>query len=540
MQIDKPTYESLQQKVSSLEKICGERNLIYKALRQNEKKYRNLTECINRGVALVQDGFIKEVNRRFLSMGGYSLDEIFGHPWNQFIQPTQADAVTKPLFEYRWPTSDIVESYKGQLQHKKGHSIAVEINKTPLSHQENQTILYIISDISDRLKIESQLLNARKLESIAALSGGIAHDYNNLLAVIIGNISLVQSLTPEDKVQSLLHEALEASNIAKELTQRLITFSKGGSPLRKVESLANLLLSATEFTLSGSNIRCDFAIAPDLWPVMIDKTQIGQALHNIVINACEAMPDGGKIEVRAENICGHDYGKGDDKDNWVRVDIRDQGCGIPDDLLEKVFDPYFSTKEMGTQKGMGLGLSIAYSIIEHHDGHIEVASRIKTGTTFSIFLPSAEESACALPDTTPAHTGTPKQKAIRGQGHILVMDDEDLVRELVGNILTHLGYTVSFSENGDQALEQYAKRLKERRPFDAVILDLTIRGGMGGRETMTKLLDLNPEVKVIVSSGYSQDPVMADHAHFGFKGVVVKPYDMYALSKVLHDVLNPA
>ncbi|HHE64536.1 MAG TPA: response regulator, partial [Bacteroidetes bacterium] len=383
------------------------------------------------------------------------------------------------------------------------------------------------------------LQKIRNLESIAALSGGIAHDYNNLLTVIIGNISLIQSyIEPDDMICGLLEEALEASMTAKSLTQKLITFSKGGAPIMETASIAPVIKGATEFTLSGSNIRCEFSIPGGLWLVHIDKTQIGHVVHNLVMNAREAMPGGGIIKVMAENVNITDKSRklerGLKKGKYVRISIIDQGIGISKEILDKIFDPFFSTKDMGTQKGMGLGLSICHSIIKQHNGNIVAEANGGSGTSLHVYLPASEETIV----TQKSLKVSKKEKLVLGKGRILVMDDEKMVIKITGHILNRLGYDASFSKDGAQAVEMYKEAMESGNPFDAVILDLTVRGGMGGKEAIKKLIEIDPEIKAIVSSGYSNSPVMTSYKDYGFIGVIAKPYNINELSNKLNEVLR--
>jgi len=398
-------------------------------------------------------------------------------------------------------------------------------------------ILAALQAEKDQMAVE--LRKARRMETIAALSGGIAHDYNNLLTAIIGNISLVLSLIdPDSEVAKLLGNAHRASLVAKELTQRLITFSRGGSPIKESVYPAPLIKTAIEFTLSGSNVRCEFILPDNLVSIAVDKTQVGQALHNIVLNALEAMPRGGTLKVSAGNIEIDDRLPDLPSGTYIEIAIVDQGVGIRPEDLEKIFDPYFSTKAPGTEKGTGLGLSIAYSIIKNHDGDIKVRSYFGQGTQVCIYLPESKNThTCSASRTGSRPTQVSTQPAC-GTGRILVMDDEDLVRDIAGRILSHLGYTVAYAENGEQAIEIYKNALAADTPFHAVILDLTIRAGMGGVETMQKLRALDPGVIGVVSSGYSSKDVMANYGDYGFKDVIAKPYGMQDMSIKLKNVLE--
>lgn len=398
-----------------------------------------------------------------------------------------------------------------------------------------QKVKQLEKELSERKVTEEELLKAKKLESIAALSGGIAHDYNNLLTSIMGNISLAQKYLEHDaKIYGLLNEAQRASILAKDLTRKLITFSRGGAPIKKTVPISPLVKRATEFSLSGSNIKCEFHIPDELWLVEIDETQIGQAIYNLVMNAREAMRDGGTIRVAAENTNMTDGAPTLKEGKYVKISFKDEGIGIPKKHLKKIFDPYFSTKEMGTQKGMGLGLSICHSIIKGHSGDVGVESQKGTGATFNIYLPAFDGKASKEKPEKSQMKATP----VIGKGRILVMDDEKMIRHLAGEILSYLGYKVSFSKDGVKAIEIYKDAMESGEPFDAVILDLTVRGGMGGKEAIRKLMEIDPHVTGIVSSGYSDDSVMTDFEKYGFKGVVAKPYSVNEVSVVLDEVIT--
>ncbi|MGD9086232.1 MAG: ATP-binding protein, partial [Desulfobacterales bacterium] len=330
-----------------------------------------------------------------------------------------------------------------------------------------------------------------------------------------------------------LNQALAASQTAKDLTQKLITFSKGGAPDKKVADVAKLVKNTTEFTLSGSNLKCEYQFAEKLLPVEVDSRQIGQAIHNIIMNAREAMPQGGPLKVIAENAKNTGDVPDLKKGKYVKISVTDQGKGIPRKNLDRIFNPYFSTKQLGDKKGTGLGLSICHSIIKKHGGTVTVTSTYNKGATFHIYLPCANGKA---PDQQ--NTATSEQEIpIFGEGRILVMDDEAMIRKLAGELLTYLGYTVDFAPDGAEAVKRYKKALNSKAPFDAVILDLTVRGGMGGKKTIQRLAKIDPHVVGIVSSGYSNDPVIAEYERHGFKGVVTKPYTMGELGEKLNQVL---
>jgi signal transduction histidine kinase len=377
--------------------------------------------------------------------------------------------------------------------------------------------------------------NHRQADSIAALAGGIAHDYNNLLTAIIGNITLAQTyLNPDEKPFRPLQQALAASQAARNLTRKLIFFSKGGTPNRTITSVERLVKNVVDFTLSGSNIKCTYNVVPNPWRINVDQSQIGQALHNVVMNAREAMPDGGHIVAAVDNVQLTRQISTLPAGNYVRISITDHGGGIPEAEIDKIFTPYFSTKSIGDQKATGLGLSICHSIFKKHGGEVTVSSQTGDGTTLDLYLPAVQaEIPAKLSVMEPESPG-----AIFGEGKILVMDDEAMIRELAGEILQHLGYRVEFAKDGAEAVACYAAALKSTDPFDAVILDLTVRGGMGGEEAIQKLMAIDPNVKGIVSSGYSEDPEMTGFKEHGFCGAVAKPYTLEELGSKLGEVLR--
>ncbi|HEY9074871.1 MAG TPA: PAS domain S-box protein, partial [Desulfobaccales bacterium] len=396
------------------------------------------------------------------------------------------------------------------------------------SHGDIIGSIETIRDITDLRKAETDRLQFSKLESMSILAGGIAHDFNNILTAILGNISLaILDGKIEPQVQDRLSKAEQACLRAQGLSQQLLTFAKGGAPIKKIVSIANLLKESANLTLSGSKSRCEVSIPDDLWSVDADAGQINQVINNLLINADQSMPEGGIIKITGENcLVEAESNLPISKGKYVKFAIADQGTGISPKYLDKIFDPYFSTK----QKGSGLGLATAYSIINNHSGHLQVESQLGVGTTFYIYLPAVDQGVPAdEPETV---------KPIMGQGKVLVMDDEEIIREVLGRMLSRLAYEVDFSRDGSQAIKKYVAAQETDQPFAAVILDLTVPGGMGGQETLEKLLRIDPQVKAIVSSGYSDDQIMANFKEYGFSEVIAKPYRIVALSKILQRVIS--
>lgn len=402
----------------------------------------------------------------------------------------------------------------------------------PIHDKESKTIgiVLVFRDITDKRKMEEELIKTTKLESVGILAGGIAHDFNNILTAIIGSISLAKlNVKPDDKMFDILTEIEKASIQAESLTQQLLTFSKGGAPIKKSMNISNLLKDSVIFSLRGSNVKCEFFITKNLWLVEVDEGQIIQVVNNLIINADQAMPKGGIIKVVTENIeveTGH--GLPLRKGKYIRVSIVDDGIGISKDMLDKIFDPYFTTK----QKGSGLGLSTTYSIIKKHDGYIYVESEIEKGTKFHIYLPASNDK--------PLRGGIGKKigDVVYGKGRVLVMDDEEAVRIVVKEMLDYIGYEVKLAKDGEEAIELYRKAKSSGNLFDAVILDLTVPGGMGGGMALKRLIKIDKEVRAIVSSGYSNYPVMSEFKRYGFKGVIPKPFTIVNLSKVLDQVIT--
>lgn len=412
------------------------------------------------------------------------------------------------------------------------HSIAD--SGAPIRDRDSNIIgvVLVFRDVTEKNRIEEELFKSKKLESIGILAGGIAHDFNNILSAILGNINLVRHIIApgEKRAHTFLEEAEKASLRAQNLTQQLLTFSKGGEPVRKTASMIEIIKDSTEFVLRGSGIKYIYDLPPGLWPVDVDPGQISQVVQNLVLNARHAMPGGGTLRVGCRNVTP----EGDkppilQRDRrFVMVDIADTGIGIPANIIDNIFDPYFSTKK----EGSGLGLSICHSIIDKHEGHIAVRSEQGKGTVFTFYLPAVEASE--IRDQEAMHG---EQVLAAHDITVLVMDDDEQVRTIASAMLSHLGCTVLLAEDGEQALAIYRAHMDKGLSIRAVIMDLTIPGGMGGREAVRELLKIDPAARVIVSSGYSTDPVMAHYGAHGFRGAIVKPYQLKELSRTITEVI---
>ena len=416
------------------------------------------------------------------------------------------------------------------LVSRNGSEREITISGAPIrdTSGENIGMVLVFRDITQQRKMEEEILRTQKLESLGILAGGIAHDFNNFLAGIMAStqlskMRLAKGMEVADGLDNIEKVVIQAAG----LTKQLLTFSKGGAPVKKTASIAELIKDTVDFTLHGSNLRCEFSIPDDLWLVKVDEGQMSQVINNLVINAAQAMSEGGTVKVQVENIkveAGHENPLR--PGNYVKIAIVDHGVGIPEEHLRKIFDPYFTTKHNGN----GLGLASAYTIVKKHNGHIAVQSALGVGTTFEIFLPTSKSKA-VVKEQTP-------EFIIKGTGRILLMDDEANIRDGTGEILSQIGYEVALAKDGAEAIARYLQAKEAGAPFDVIITDLTIPGGMGGREAVAKLLAMDPEVKVIVSSGYSNDPVMADHRKYGFCDVVTKPYRIEELHQRLHNIIQ--
>ena len=412
---------------------------------------------------------------------------------------------------------------------KDGILKSIADSGAPIRDRESRIIgvVLVFRDITNEKKMEEELLKIRKLESVGVLAGGIAHDFNNLLSAILGNIELAAQLVGEyHKISPLLTSAQKASSRAAKLTQQLLTFSKGGEPVKETTSLPQLIQDSADFVLRGTPVSCSYDFADDLRLVDVDTGQMSQVIQNIIINAQQAMPEGGNIEIQGVNVqeaaetlpCMH-------AGNFVKVVIQDTGTGIPDTIVDKIFDPYFSTKQLGH----GLGLAICHSIISKHDGHITVQSTAGKGTIFTIYLPASDGTGgTAIVNKT----STQSSKSAR----IMVMDDDAMLRDIARSQLKHLGHKVVVVPDGDKAVEQYKELLNTEEHIDIIIMDLTIPGGMGGKEAVRQILNINPDAKVIVASGYSNDPVMANCKEYGFSASVSKPFNLKELEKAIASV----
>lgn len=502
-----------------------------------EKEQLSVTlRSIGDGVVTTDtDGRIILLNAVAENLTGWKQEEAQGRPL--------ADVFNIIDVKTRKPCKNPVEQVmaSGQITGLANHTALVakdgrEYNITdsgaPIRNRESEVVgvVLVFRDVTEKNRMEKELTKVKKLESVGVLAGGIAHDFNNILAAILGNINLAAldtNLRPETK--KLLDDAEKASLRAKDLTQQLLTFSKGGEPIKQAASIHEVIKDSANFVLHGGNVACSYHIPDDLWLVEIDKGQISQVIQNVIINAKHAMPEGGVVNVQCENVnplqsqsvfLPRDL-------QFVKVTITDSGIGMPANVVEKIFDPYFSTK----QAGSGLGLAISHSIITKHNGHLAVKSTPGIGTSFSIFLPASVNQQEKEQKVESIEEG-------KGKAKIMIMDDEEMVRDIAKAMLSRMGHEVLLAQDGAGALELYREHSESGKSIDLVIMDLTIPGGMGGKDAVKEILAFDPSAKVIVSSGYSNDPAMANYQEYGFAAAVVKPYRLHDLTKVINRVLR--
>lgn len=526
----KRAEDELRKERDRLEKTVKERT---RSLKNSEDRFRKLIEASPEGIGILEkDGTISYASPKLLEILGHeSESELLGKLPVERIVPEDRERMAKNLGNVLRGGKSAQASY--QFLKKDGTRIWGEVNSALLtdSFGNSAGLIAIIRDVTERKQLEEERITKSKLESLGIMAGGIAHDFNNLLSIIIGNLELAwMAAKTREESNSFMEAARKAALTAKNLTRQFITFSGGEIQDKKLISLTPLLKEQTAFTLSGSSVGQTLSLPDDLWLTDVDEGQIGQCIRDVVLNAREAMPEGGMITLKAENWeikepSGLSLTAGD----YVKVTISNPGSGIPEEILPKIFDPYFSTKERGIQKGMGLGLTICYSILKKHQGTITATSVPGQGTTFTLYLPAIRKPVLKIP-VRPA--------TLSAKGKILVMDDEKMIREMNKALLTRMGFEVELAEDGEMAIDLFQKARDLRRPFDLVVLDLTVRGGMGGKMAIQALTRIDPGVKAVLISGYNNDPVFRGYKQYGFKGVLAKPYQIDDLRNIIFKVIG--
>ncbi len=498
------------------------------ALQVSEEKFRSLVEMAGDAIFIAdaETGIISDVNKKGTQLVGRDVSDLIGRHLS-CLHPEGDDDLYSRLIESNY-SLQIPLNKTISVLHISGRTIPVEISANTIEFEKGRIVQGIFRDISQRLQFDEELQKSEKLKTASVLAGGIAHDFNNLLTAVLGNISLAKLEASEDeKIQKRLAEIEKAIGRTKDLTHQLLTFAKGGSPDKKIVKINTLVEDSAKFVLHGSKVKCECTFPADLWLVEVDESQISQVINNLVINASHAMKDGGTCNIKAENVkLDQASGLPISHGNYIKIAIEDKGHGIPANTLDRIFDPFFTTKKQGS----GLGLSSSYTIIKNHGGQITVESEEGKGTVFYIYLPASNR--------VPEKLVQVEEINIEGDGKILVMDDEEIVREAVTSLLEYLGYSVDTAKDGQEAINMYELAMNVGHVYDAVIMDLTVPGGMGGKEAVIKIKEMDPSAKVIVSSGYYTDPVMANFKAYGFDGVVPKPYQVEELGKAVKDVVT--
>ena len=483
-------------------------------------------------------GKIIMINKAGENLTGWTSREAIGQPLKSVfnIAIDLAAQARAQKSGYRNEAQSILLSMpeNATLRSREGTEHVIEQVASPIRDSKNEVagVVLVFRDITERQRNEAERRKAETLEQLGLLAGGIAHDFNNLLTAIIGNISLASLLLPpDDEMATRLNDAKNASMRARDLAQQLLTFARGGAPIKKTASIGKLIQDTVSFSLRGTHSRSEFLFGADLWPAEIDPGQISQVIANLVVNADQAMPNGGTLRVSCDNFNYNSHASETVPDllpgEYIRISIRDEGVGIPENCMKRIFDPYFTTKP----KGNGLGLATTYSIMKNHNGLITVESQIHFGSTFTLYLPASRHEA------VPVEPPRQLNQVISGTGRVLIVDDEEAIRALVEFTLTRLGYEVTQAESALEGVDIYREKFEAGERFDAVILDLTLPGGMGGKEALKKLIEIDPTVNAIVSSGYAMDATMSRYQDFGFRGVIAKPYEAAELGRIVYDVI---
>ena len=517
----------VEQVNKALEEKVTERT---RTLQENEQYLKSIFNAPSEAI-FVHDSktfAILDVNQAMMEMFGVNHDEALQFSTGEFslneYPYTQEQAAERMYLA----THEGPQVFEWLARKKNGELFWAEVGLTLTEFSDHSYVIAVVRNIDARKKMEDEILKAKKLESVGVLAGGIAHDFNNILSAILGNIELASLIIGKDhKAFPLLFDAQKASSRATKLTQQLLTFAKGGHPVKETTSLPQLIKESADFVLRGSSVSCTYDFPEALHPVNVDTGQIGQVIQNLIINARHAMPKGGSVDIYCSNI------ENTEKDipglaagQYVKVVVHDTGTGISANIVEKIFDPYFSTK----REGSGLGLAICHSIIKKHNGHILVESTPGKGTSFTLYLPASEQ-------TVHKHKRKQIPSNTSKSARIMVMDDDTMLRTIASSLLEHLGHSVVLVIDGNEAITRYAELQNSDTPIDIIIMDLTIPGGMGGKETVQEILKIDPQAKVIVASGYSNDPVMANCTEFGFTAAIAKPFNLGELDNTLKSII---
>jgi len=517
------------QRTQTLNRQIHQRMLAEEHLRKQRQQLQVTLESIADGVITTDiSGNILLINKVAAAIIDvnpvYQLDRNIA----EILTIQQADVSLSAIISFVTKHKTMYANQKSiYIQKVSSGSISISLSAAPILSEDEAVlgIVFAIQDTTEKERIEKALRRSTKLDSLGVLAGGIAHDFNNLLAGIYGNIDLSISHCTDERVKKHLEKTIDTIDRASSLTSQLLTFAKGGAPVKQIAEITPFLRDAVQFVLSGSNIKSTFSFSADLWYANFDKSQIAQVIDNIVINAMHAMPEGGTVRIRAQNCESQNIRSLDPGlEKFVKISISDTGKGIAPEVLPLIFDPFFSTKS----DGHGLGLATSYSVISQHGGSIEVESQINSGTTFHIFLPAAEE---IISTDLPIRMTT-----WQTSGKILIMDDEQTVAQMLKDILENMGFDVVSATNGEQVIELFSA---QKKSFQAMILDLTIPGGMGGQKTAERIRLEGALMPIFAISGYGDDPVMANPEIYGFNDSIKKPFRLHQLQDILQKHVAP-
>jgi two-component system cell cycle sensor histidine kinase/response regulator CckA len=494
-------------------------------------KYTNFFDFAPAGYFIFdQNGLVLEVNHTGASQLGQEKVNLINQSFSTFVAQDHRDMFLmylKQVFQHH----QVRQICELKLKRNNGTEFCARLESIGVRDEQGNFSHYrtIVSNISKRKSMEEELQRTQKLKFAGVMAGDIAHEFKNIITIIVSVLSLAKlHLAAEDKVLGLLEQAENAAVRAGNLTRQLQTFFRSEAPVKKITSLLELLKNSVNCPVNGPKVTCEFSLPDDLWPVEIDERQIGQVINTLITNAGQAMPDGGEIKVSAENVViGPEESLPLKDGKYVRVSIKDQGWGLQKEDLQRVFDPCFSSKA----KESGLGLVASYLMIRKHGGYLGAESELGAGTTFSFYLPAARKR------TLPSSRNR-EQKSCDGRRRILLMEDEVIVRSTAGQMLEYFGYQVEFAWDGVEALSLYKQAKESGRPFHVVIMDLSVPGGMGGMEAIQELRRIDPDVKAIISSGYSDDLVMSEFKRYGFTAAIAKPYQIQELAETLQCIID--
>lgn len=534
----------LQLKNTLLEEEIAQRQLAEMAASVERDNVRAIFEAAPIGMMILNESCrVVDANRTMETICGKNAQELLGLVPGQVFQCAHTapdsrgcgharecdECALREMVQAVMKAHEARYGIEMQLLRRDGEAIRntwLKISAEPITVSGKGCAIIAVDDVTELRRIQDDLLRTSKLESLGELAGGIAHDFNNMLTAVIANLSMaILQPAREETVQRLQH-ALQAAERATDLTRQLLTFSKGGSPVKRLASVADIVRESAGFALRGSNVACTFDIPEDVWAAEVDGGQLSQVISNLLINADQAMPTGGIISISMENVRLTARSRTMPAGRYLKIVIADQGIGIPSEHLTRIFDPYFTTKSSGN----GLGLATTHSIIARHGGCIEVTSLLGQGTTFTIYLPASDRKVEELPKR--------KQPLRQGTGRILAMDDENDIRKVVCKMLEVLGYECVTCKNGQEACNLYRAALEKGERFSAVIMDLTVAGGMGGVEAMAKIREMDPGARGIIASGYSGDTSFVSYRDHGFSLAISKPFTIHQLAEGLAEVLS--